>query len=603
MFDIENIKDPSFLKDLSIDELEVLSKEIRDFMVDKVSKTGGHLSGSLGVTDIVIAMHKFFTNGEKFIFDVGHQCYAHKILTGRAKDFDTLRQRGGITGFPLRSESEYDSWDVAHASTSLAALSGYVLSGKKAVAVIGDGALTGGESIEALEYIATLKTNAIIILNDNSFSISKNVGMFTKLLDKLRSTKSYVKLSDKNRKNYKLKSLKNKVKSIFYKPNILDDAGFKYYGPIDGHNYKELFKYFKYASIQNRPVIIHCITKKGKGYLPAENDTIGAWHCVPKFDKETGEFYKDSLDQIAFSGALSEYLSKYYDKHNDLKVIMPAMTYPSNMVSLKEHMGESFIDTGITEPFAASFAASLAINNVKVCLPIYSSFMQRAYDQLHQDIAMQDAPVVIVSDKSGIVPGNGKTHQGIFDISYLLTIPNMAIVAPKDMDETYRLLDYAFSYNKPICIHIPIPKTKYIPNLEIERPLLDISWTKENNLPNPKAYLITYSASVNYIKEDAKTNNIEVINARFIRPMDEVMLNEVLTSNKPVYVYEDAPKETSFGNSILIYANEHNIKSNIKLIGFPLDFLDLGTIEEIRKDYSVDKDSVIKMINKDNETR
>ena len=576
---------------------------IRDFMVEKVSNTGGHLSGSLGVTDIIIAMHKFFNNGEKFIFDVGHQCYAHKILTGRASRFDTLRQKGGITGVPLREESEYDSWDVAHASTSLAALSGYVLSGKKAIAVIGDGALTGGESIEALEYLATLKKNAIIILNDNSFSISKNVGLITQVLDKLRSTKSYVKLSDKNRKNYRLKNLKNKIKSIFYKPNLFDDAGFKYYGPIDGHNYKELFKYFTYASNQNRPVIIHCITKKGNGYSFAQEDKIGAWHCVPKFDINTGEF-KDKVEgKIAFSGVVSEYLAKYYDKHNDLKVIMPAMTYPSNMVDLKNHMGDSFIDTGITEPFAASFAASLSINNIKVCLPIYSSFMQRAYDQLHQDIAMQDAPVVIISDKAGIVPGNGKTHQGIFDISYLSTIPNMAICAPKDMVETYKLLDFAFSYNKPITIHIPIPKTDYVPNLEIEGELLDISWVKENNLSNPKAYIITYSANVDYIKDLAKENNIEVINARFIKPMDEKMLKEVLSSNKKVYVYEDAPKDTSFGNSIVMYAHEKGIASDIKLLGFPLDFLDLGSIEEIRKDYALDKTSVIDLINKENETR
>ena len=603
MFDIENIKDPSFLQDLSNDELKILSKEIREFMVDKVSKTGGHLSGSLGATDIIIAMHKFFNHGEKFIFDVGHQTYAHKILTGRSKDFDKLRQRGGITGFPLREESEYDSWDVAHASTSLAALSGYILSGKKAVALIGDGALTGGEAIEALEYLSTLNKNAIIIINDNSFSISKNVGMITKLLDKMRSTKGYIKLSDKNRSNYRLKNLKNKIKSIFYKPNIFDDAGFKYYGPINGHNFNELFKYFKYAASQNRPVIIHCITKKGHGYEYAENDTIGAWHCVPKFNKETGEFIGDNSGMIAFSGALSEYLMKYYDKHSDLKVIMPAMTYPSNMVKLREHMGESFIDTGITEPFAASFAASLAINGVKVCLPIYSSFMQRAYDQLHQDIAMQNAPVVIISDKAGLVPGNGKTHQGIFDISYLNTIPNMAIVAPKDMKELYSLMDYSFSYNKPIAVHIPIPKTEYVDGLEIENSDLSISWTMVNNLSDPKAYIITYSSNVDYISESAKSSNIEVVNARFIKPMDETTLEKVLKSNKKVYIYEDAPAETSFGSMVVLYAHEHKIEADIKLLGFPLDFLDLGSIEELKKAYNLDKESIISLINKENETR
>ena len=264
--DIKTIKDPSFLKDLSIEELENLSNEIRDFIIDTVSKNGGHLSSNLGIVELTIALHRYFSHGEKFIFDVGHQSYTHKILTGRAKDFALLRKKGGIAGFQSLEESSEDIWEVAHSSTSLAAQAGFLEAGIKAISIIGDGALTGGEAFEALNYLSTLNKNAIIILNDNNFSISKNVGFIKHSLDKLRSTRSYIRLADKNRKNYPLKSIKNTIKSMFYRPSVFDDLGFKYYGPIDGHNFKELFKYFGYAEAQNRPVIIHVVTKKGKGY-------------------------------------------------------------------------------------------------------------------------------------------------------------------------------------------------------------------------------------------------------------------------------------------------------------------------------------------------
>ncbi len=591
--DIKEIKNPDFLDDLSIDELKDLSKEIREFIIDRVSKNGGHLSGNLGVVELTIALHKYF-KGYKFIFDVGHQCYTHKILTGRAKDFDKLRTHNGLAGFTLREESTYDSWDVAHASTSLAAQAGFLTSNIDTISIIGDGALTGGEAIEALEYLSTLDKKAIIILNDNTFSISKNVGFIRKMLDHLRSSRGYNTLSKKYGKNSFLKSIKNGIKRLFYKPTVFDAMGFKYYGPIDGHNFKDLFKYFKYVDSQNRPVVLHVVTKKGKGYKFAEEDEIGAWHCVSPFSKESGLPLKEDNENVFYSEVVSEYLSKFYDKHNNLKVVMPAMTYSSNMVELKEKMKGDFIDTGITEEFATSFSASLAMAGNYTVLPIYSSFLQRAYDQIHQDVSLQNIHLVIVVDKAGLVSSNGKTHQGIYDISYLSTIPNLKIVAPRDMREVYEMLDFALlKYSGPIAIHIPNQKTRFIPNLEIESSdIEDLTWTKVNNVINPKAIVISYSSMIDYIKDDMKELDVEVYNARFIKPLDSNSLKEIAKLGQKIVVVEEAPGETSLYSYINNFYRNNSINVDLLSFSFPLDYIDIGSVEELRSDYKMDKKSI-----------
>jgi len=598
MIDVKEIKDPSFLKDLSIEELEELATNIRKYIIEVCSKNGGHIGGNLGIVELTIALHKFFNNGEKFIFDVGHQCYTHKILTGRSENFDTLRKMDGISGFPSRSESSYDTWEVAHASTSLACQAGLLESNIEAISIIGDGALTGGEAIEALEYLSTLNKRAIIILNDNSFSISPNVGFIRKMLDKLRSTRGYSLACEKNRNKEYLKSIKNSIKRLVYKDTVFDAMGFKYYGPIDGHDFKELFEYFEYAKSQNRPVVLHVVTKKGLGYSKAEEDEVGNWHSVNPFDIETGEPKVKNPYAITYSEALATYLKDFYKKHSNLKVVMPAMTAPSNMLSLKEELKENYIDTGITEPFATSFSAALSLGDNYVCLPIYSSFMQRAYDQIHQDICLQNLKVVIVVDKSGIVPGNGKTHQGIYDISYLKTIPNLKILAPKDMNELYEMMDYAFLYNEsPIAIHLPNNVTKKIDNLESCKPLIfDSKWTYINNLKKSSGYLITYSSLVDYIKDYMAEINIEVVNARYISELDTEKLNKMAQSKKNIYVYEEAPSKTSLYSILSTYYMENDINVRLIPFGFPLDYINIGSIEELRKKYNLDKESIIKRI-------
>jgi len=593
---IFDIKSPSDIYNLSIDELETLAKDIRKFLIEIVSKNGGHLGGNLGIVELTIALHHYFRNGEKFIFDVSHQSYTHKILTGRANEFVNLRKHNGLAGFQSREESIYDFWEVAHTGTSIAALIGLIESGKKGVAIIGDGALTNGESFESLELLSTLKKNAIVIINDNNFSISKNVGALTKIFDSLRSTKGYKILADKNRNNTFLKNIKNSIKSIFYKPNIFDDMGFKYYGPIDGYNFKELFKYFKYAEGQDRPVILHVVTKKGKGYKYAEEDKIGKWHSVTPFDLESGKTNDLKEGHTTFISACSEYINKYYDINKNTKLIIPAMTFSSSMDSIRDKMKDDFIDTGITESLAMSLSSSFALNNIKVFIPVYSTFLQRAYDQIHQDVVMQDSPVTLIVDKAGINPGNGKTHQGIYDISYLETIPNLTILAPKDKIELFEILKFTDSYKHPVAIHISA-EAILNPSIELKDIKdIDLRWNKELNLNAPSKYVISYSSSVNYIKDTLKELNIELINAKSIRPLDFEMLNELIISNKPIYVYEDAPSETSLYSYILNYFNKLNKPFKLIPLGFPLDYIDIGTIEELRKDYKLDKESIKELL-------
>ncbi|MCB9498646.1 MAG: 1-deoxy-D-xylulose-5-phosphate synthase [Bacillales bacterium] len=604
MFDLNQIKDPSFLSDLSNDELYVLAEEIRSFIIDKVSEHGGHLSGNLGIVDLTIAINKYFSHGEKFIYDVGHQMYTHKILTGRASQFNHLREMDGLSGFSSPAESPYDVWEVGHASTSLAAQAGLIENGVPCVSIIGDGALTGGEALEGLEYLSTLNKKAIIIINDNGFSISKNVGFINKMLDELRSTRNYSNISSKHRASKSgfwdfIERIKRSIKGFFYPPSVFESFGFKYYGPIDGHNYKEMFKYFKYADNQNRPTIIHVITKKGKGYKLAEDDKIGKWHSVPSFDKTTGEFIKVENNEVSFSHAASTYLISFYEKYKDLKVVMPAMTFSSSMNNLQSILGANYFDTGITEQFAASFAASLSINSPYVFLPIYSTFLQRAYDQVHQDICLQNLHVVLGVDKSGLVGEDGKTHQGIYNISYLKTIPNLKICAPKDYKDLFELMDYAFlKCQSPIAICYPKTFIKEEANLKAGESHINESWISITKKNNPSAFLITYSNLVDYISKEIEDLNVEIINARFINPIDKDVLLKIVSKDRPIIVYEEAVKENSLGAAIISFLNEQKINKNITEFGYPLDYIESGSIEEIRIKYGMDKKSIRNEIKK-----
>ncbi|MBI9009733.1 MAG: 1-deoxy-D-xylulose-5-phosphate synthase [Tenericutes bacterium] len=605
------IKDPSFLKDMSIVELNELAAQIRSFIIEKVSKSGGHLSSNLGIVELTIAMHLVFDSPiDRFIFDVGHQSYVHKILTGRAKDFDSLRQYKGMSGYQKRCESEHDFWEAGHSSTAMAAMAGFCLADKEAkrtnktIAIVGDGSLNSGLSYEALNYLGHHSGTApIIILNDNEMSISKNVGAFSKMLTSLRSSKMYVRTASSKRKfprfvyNWKVR-LGTMLRGYAGNITLFDEMGLSYYGPIDGHDIKSLIKFFRIAKKRNKPIVIHVVTKKGKGYLKAEEDAIGAWHGVPKFNIETGAFLnKFAENKASWSSIISGLLEARVTESKNFKVIVPAMTYGSSLVEFSKNHPDRIIDVGICESFAVCFSAALALNNTEIFLPIYSSFLQRAYDQLSHDLARQDIKIVIGIDRAGIVGADGETHQGIYDIAYLRHIPNIEIVQPSDMSEAKQLFDYAYNYAlHTVAIRYSKGQTDLmnIENLAVIKKPTWLEYSKEASVN-----LIAYGETFARLKKHIDENNVAVnlYNALFIKPMDEDMLLKILQSGNKTFIVEDSVKTSGLGSAVLEYASEHDLlNNNIKLIGYPDEFIEHGDLLSIQKQYGLDTESIIKQI-------
>ncbi len=483
---IEDIKDPKFLKKLNNQELEKLSKDIRKFLIDKVSKTGGHLSSNLGVVELTIAIHKVFNSPkDKIIFDVSHQSYVHKILTGRAAQFDTLRQKDGLSGFQKITESAHDSYESGHSSTSLSASLGLAIGRdmnkekNHVIAVIGDGSIANGICYEALNHIGETKTKLIIILNDNDMSISKNVGALHNHLDKIRSTKDYANVKSRTKKimskipgigpvAYKgLKNIKTSLKKLYIKEGfIFEELGINYYGPIHGHDFEELELYLNAAKKINGPVLIHVITEKGKGYKFAEEDILGKWHGVGPFDPLTGIITNNDTDKISWSEVISDSLIRLMNK--DIVVITPAMESGSKLTKFRQMFPNNFLDVGIAEEHALLLASGLSLEGKIPFVSIYSSFLQRGYDEILHDIARINNHVIIGIDRCGIVGEDGETHQGVFDITFLLPIPNIIICAPKDSIEATNLIKTGINTKAPFCIRYSRNKLNYIKDKPVE---------------------------------------------------------------------------------------------------------------------------------------
>lgn len=608
--DLMKIQDPSFLKTLSIEEMNKLANDIRFFLIDSISKTGGHLSSNLGVVELTIALHYVFNSPEdKIIFDVGHQSYVHKILTGRAKDFDRLRMYEGLSGYQKRAESEHDAWEAGHSSTAIAAVAGFEVakeisgSNSRNIAVVGDGSLNSGLSFEALNYLGHKNNLApIIILNDNEMSISRNVGRLAKILNKTRSGKFYNYATKTKRRLpkfiYRMKvRLANMIRGFANNLTIFDELGFSYYGPIDGHDIKNLIRFLNLVKHKNKPVVLHVITKKGMGYEPAEKDSLGLWHGVGKFDKETGEFLsKNKENYESWSNIFSNYILDYAKDKEDFKVVIPAMITGSAMLEFERRYPDKIIDVGICESFAVCFSSALALNNVKIYLPIYSSFLQRAYDQVLHDLARHNAKIVIGIDRAGVVGADGETHQGIYDIAYLKHIPNIEIVQPSTALEAYSLLNYAFEKaDKTVAIRYSRNSVmKYLGEVV---PVIDsVSWVMEDNVG--KANLIAYGDNFIRMRDyiQAKNLPINLINARFIKPMDLMMLEELLKSELPLYVLEDVTKISGLGSSILEFMSDKGVSKVIRIFGLPDEFILQGTQEEIYKLYGLDELTIVNTI-------
>ena len=608
---ITDIKDPSFLKKYNINQLNILCSEIRKFVIKNLSKTGGHVASNLGIVELTVAMHYVFSSPtDKFIFDVGHQSYIHKILTGRASKFETLRQLGGISGYQKRNESAHDPFEAGHTSTSIAAALGFAyardLNKEKheVIAVIGDGALTGGLAFEALNNIETLNSKVIIILNDNTMSISENVGGLSKFLKKIRLSSSYEtarsnykKLLSKTKLGKKLFDITYNLKEKFKRrinDNIFTNLNIDYLGPVDGHNIEEVIKALKKAKSSKKSILVHVITKKGKGYKPAE-DNASAWHGVGSFNYETGELKKSSLPSI--SEVVSTTVHEFMTKDKDIVTITPAMINGSKLEKIFKDFPNRSIDTGITESFATTLACAISLNKKKVFLPIYSSFLQRAYDNINHDIARMNAHVVIGIDRAGLVGEDGDTHHGIFDISFLNSIPNMVICMGKDSEEIRNLLYTGFyKQENPFCIRYERDSLEF--NKTEFKELKVGTWEFLQKVKNCKNTVISYGTDISKLYEKLKGQNINIINARYIKPIDKNVLKELIRTKQKIYIYETNIKTNSLGTNILEYFNHKEAKNKIKLTGIDNKYIHHGKITDLKKDINLDIDSTIEDIYK-----
>ena len=623
MMKLENIKNPKFLKDMSYQELDKLSVDIRKFLIENVAKTGGHLSSNLGIVELTMAIHRNFDcPKDKIIFDVGHQAYVHKILTGRAGKFQHLRQLNGLSGFQKMSESIYDNYEAGHSSTSLSAALGFALArdmkgeNNNVIAIIGDGSIGNGLCYEALNHIGDAKTKLIVILNDNEMSISKNVGALHNTLDKIRSTKKYHKTMRETKSVlqnipgigkylYRLmKYIKESFKKLYMKEGYLfEEFGLNYYGPINGHDFKELDKYLQMAKNETQPVLLHVITKKGKGYKYAEEDKIGLWHGVGPFDIETGQMLTAKTDKISWSDAIAKHLINIAKTDKKIIAITPAMANGSKLNCFKEKYPQRFIDVGIAEEHALVLANAFAIEGQKPFVSIYSTFLQRGYDEIQQDLARMNGNVVIGIDRAGIVGEDGETHQGIFDVAILNNIPNIIIMAPHNNEEAANMLYTAFQTKGLVAIRYSKGKINY---QDTKYHLQSIGTWDIISYQEKRAcdgYLISYGDFLNTaidVQKDLKEKGIylQVINARYIKPMDTKILKMLAILNKPIFVYEEVVNVGSLGSEIAKWLLENGFDNTYGNFAIPDEFIKQGKREEIIKLLKLDKDNIMRKIEK-----
>lgn len=616
--DVRNIQNPSFLKSLSVKELEALSHDVRQFLIQTCAVTGGHIGANLGVVELTIALHKHFNSPEdKIIWDVGHQSYIHKILTGRGHQFETLRQYRGLCGFPKLKESDHDVWEAGHSSTSLSAAMGMAkardILGKKnhIVPVIGDGALTGGMALEALNNIGHDRTNMTIILNDNEMSIAPNVGAMHNMLGRIRMNQGYNRLKfdaesilsrlpGGSRLRESADRIKDSLKYLVVDGAFFEELGIRYIGPVDGHNFEELENALTAADSINKPVLIHVVTKKGKGYHPAENDKIGTWHGLGPYKLETGEQIKGQTQGPSWSQLMSDEILSYAKKDRRVVAITPAMPVGSKLTKFQSELPEQFFDVGIAEQHAVTMAAGLAIEGMKPYVAIYSTFLQRAYDQVLHDVDRQNLNVIFGVDRSGLVGADGETHQGVFDVGFLTQFPNMIVMMPKDENEAKDLVYTAMHHEQgPIAIRYPRGNGLGV-EITDKREHLPIG-TWEDLTEGQDVALISYGPTLATLVKVAKTLaeqgiQARVINARYIKPMDTTVLDDLGAKNMPVVTVEEAMLNGGLGSQIANYFTDHGYTNRIKRLGIDDEYIEHGDVDHILEDLGLTHDPLVHTI-------
>ena len=614
---ITDIQSPDQIKSMSTKQLQELADDIRMFLIGSISRTGGHLSSNLGVVELTIALHYVFHSpNDKFLFDVGHQSYTHKILTGRAGAFSTLRKHNGLSGFQKRSESVHDAWEAGHSSTSLSAALGMAIARDlqhenfEIIPIIGDGALSGGMALEALNDIGVSHKKMIIIFNDNNMSISKNHGAIEKRLTNLRSSSLYRHMKQDVKTNlnqtktgvnllHSLTHLRDSLKDSLVDAPLFKEFNLDYLGPVDGHNIPALIKVLETAKEHEGPIVVHVITQKGKGYKLAEQDRTGKWHGVGPFDPATGRLLvKLPPQEISWSQVISNTLIDLAAKNPKIVAITPAMAQGSKLLEFASRYKDRFFDCGIAEQHAVTMAAGMAVGGLHPFVSIYSSFLQRAYDQINHDVARMNVPVGFGIDRAGLVGDDGETHQGIYDIAFLRSIPNLVLSQPKDAKEAQNLLYSAFAYNGPFCIRYPRGNVHYAPNERYEA--IEIGTWTCHIVGIPEQIVITYGPDVDRLIQKARENamGVMVINARFFKPIDTKMLDTVFKENLPVTVFETDCEIGSLSSAILEAMNKKD--HQIDIIGIQDHFVPQGSIRVLRQEEGIDIDTVFERLERKN---
>ena len=597
---------PGDLKKMDLKEMELLSYAIRDFLIDKVSKTGGHLASNLGVVELTIALHKVFNSPEdKMIWDVGHQSYVHKILTGRAGEFDGLRQMNGISGFPKGKESPHDAFDTGHSSNSISAAAGMAaardLKGDKneVIAIIGDGSLTGGMAYEGLNNVGASKSKMIVILNDNGMSISRNIGGVSQHLSKLRTSNGYLRVKKTIKRalnripvigddlSTNIGHAKDRIKYALLSGGVIfEELGSTYLGPINGHNIRETIEVLELAKHVNGPVFIHVMTKKGRGYRTAEIDP-NKFHGISPFNPETGKVLKPS--GMTYSKVLGATVEAMAADDKKITTISAAMCDATGLSGFAKKYPRQFFDVGIAEAHCVTFAAGLAKSGMKPLVAIYSSFLQRAYDQIIEDVCIQNLPVVFAIDRAGIVGADGETHHGLFDIAYLTSMPNMTVLAPSNGNQLAAMIRYAFTLDGPVAIRYPRGDCSYNPQ---DTPVFDgknqrIFTGKDLDIWAVGKMLQTALET----REQLKRRGIDagVVEAAAIKPLDLSCLTE---KTKPVVTIEDGLLAGGFGDKFIVESQVQDVLT----FGWPDQFVEHGDCDSLYKKYGLDADSITERI-------
>ena len=614
---LDKINKPNDIKRIDPEEYEQLAQEIRQFLIDSISKTGGHLASNLGVVELTMALHIVFDlPTDKLIWDVGHQSYTHKILTGRKNQFNKLRKYGGMSGFPKRNESDYDAFDTGHSSTSISAGLGYAsarnITGEDyhVISVIGDGALTGGMAYEALNNASSLKKNFIIVLNDNSMSISENVGGISRILDDVRSSYSYYDLKEDVKNTLhklpngdalveKIKKTKSNIKQFIVPGQIFEDMGIQYLGPVDGHNIHKLIKIFNIAKRVDSPVLVHVVTQKGHGYAPAEKNP-SRFHGIGPFDIKTGKSLSVGKGE-SYSAVFSRKICDIAKNDRSVVAITAAMPDGTGLDKFKKWFPDRFFDVGIAEEHAVTFSAGLAAGGMKPVFAVYSSFLQRAFDQILHDVCMQQLHVVFAIDRAGLVGSDGETHQGVFDLSFLLEIPNLTVMSPKNRWEMADMVRFAVDFPYPVALRYPRGEA-YEGLKEFRTPIL---YGKSEVICRESGIAILFIGHMSELGESVWKAMKEagyrcsLINARFAKPLDTEMIRDLCRDHQLIVTIEENVLAGGFGEQVVQYVMQSGEKTRVRTIVISDDYVEHGNVEVLRKEVGLDQETIVAQIKED----